>query len=289
MIIAPTRELADQIKTFIQCIGTYLNIKVHLCTGGTDIEDEKKILADGVHIVVGTPGRIHDMIKREYLNTQFLKILVLDEADEMLGRGFLDQVNDILKQVPSDTQICMFSATMPPEVIKMTEGIMNDPAKILVKKEDITLAGIKQFYISCSNDDVKFDNMVLIFSNMEITQCIIYCNKREKAEQLAEKMGEKGFVVSCIHGQMKQSDRNHIMKQFRSASTRILISTDLLARGIDVQPVGLVINFDLPLKKENYIHRVGRSGRFGRRGIAINLITKLEAKLMIDIEEHYST
>lgn len=141
MIIAPTRELADQIKTFIQCIGTYLNIKVHLCTGGTDIEDEKKILADGVHIVVGTPGRIHDMIKREFLNTSFLKILVLDEADEMLGRGFLDQVNDILKQVPSDTQICMFSATMPPEVIKMTEGIMNDPAKILVKKEDITLAG----------------------------------------------------------------------------------------------------------------------------------------------------
>lgn len=157
--------------------------------------------------------------------------------------------------------------------------------------------------------------MIVVFSNMEIAQCIIYVNKREKAETLASKMKEKGFVVSCIHGQMKQDMRNQIMKEFRSgkkpsipplpglagaisserswltqlASTRILISTDLLARGIDVHPVGLVINFDLPTKKENYIHRVGRSGRFGRRGIAINLISKLEAKIMIDIEQHYST
>lgn len=131
--------------------------------------------------------------------------------------------------------------------------------------------------------------MIVVFSNMEIAQCIIYVNKREKAETLAGKMKEKGFVVSCIHGQMKQDMRNQIMKEFRSASTRILISTDLLARGIDVHPVGLVINFDLPTKKENYIHRVGRSGRFGRRGIAINLISKLEAKIMIDIEQHYST
>lgn len=289
MVLAPTRELADQIKTVISCIGSYLNIKVHLCTGGTAIGEDRRILNDGVHVVVGTPGRVFDMIKRGYLVTNYLRILVLDEADEMLGRGFLDQVNEILKQVPSDTQICLFSATMPPEIIKMTEGIMNEPAKILVKNEDITLKGIKQFYISCSNDEVKFDNMVLIFSNMEIAQCIIYVNKREKCEFLSEKMNEAGFVVSCIHGQMKQDVRNQIMKEFRSASSRILISTDLLARGIDVQPVGLVINFDLPTKKENYIHRVGRSGRFGRRGIAINLISKLEAKIMIDIEQHYST
>lgn len=141
MVLAPTRELADQIKTFMQCVGTYLNIKVHLCTGGTDIAEDRRAFQEGVHVVVGTPGRVYDMIKREYLNTNYLRIMVLDEADEMLGRGFLDQVNEILKQVPSDTQICMFSATMPPEVIKMTDGIMTDPAKILVKNEDITLAG----------------------------------------------------------------------------------------------------------------------------------------------------
>ena len=141
MVLAPTRELATQIKTVMQCLGTYLNIKVHLCTGGTDIGEDRRALQDGVHIIVGTPGRVFDMIKREYLNTNYLRILVLDEADEMLGRGFLDQVNDILKQVPSDTQIGLFSATMPPEIIKMTEGIMNEPAKILVKNEDITLKG----------------------------------------------------------------------------------------------------------------------------------------------------
>ena len=149
--------------------------------------------------------------------------------------------------------------------------------------------GIKQFYISCSGDEIKFENMKLIFSSMEITQCMIYANTRDKAEWLADKMNSEGFVVSCIHGQMKQDVRSQVMKEFRSASSRILVSTDLLARGIDVHPVGLVINFELPKRKESYIHRVGRSGRFGRRGIAINLISKLEGRFLLDLEEFYST
>eukprot|EP00178_Gracilaria_changii_P009821 TRINITY_DN2852_c0_g1_i1.p1 TRINITY_DN2852_c0_g1~~TRINITY_DN2852_c0_g1_i1.p1 ORF type:complete len:395 (-),score=84.70 TRINITY_DN2852_c0_g1_i1:44-1228(-) len=289
MIVAPTRELADQIKEVITALGVFLGIKVHLCIGGTNVQEDRKIFQDGVHVVVGTPGRICDMMKRDILNHSFLKVLVLDEADEMLGRGFLDQVNEILKLIPADSQICLFSATMPPEIIKMTEAIMNEPAKILVKNENLTLEGIKQYFISCSSDEVKFDNLIEVFANMEITQCIIYVNTREKAESLAEKMREKAFQVSCMHGQMDMESRNKIMKEFRNADTRLLISTDLLARGIDVQPVGLVINFDLPNKKESYIHRIGRSGRFGRRGIAINLISKLEAKYMMDIEEYYST
>eukprot|EP00117_Sycon_ciliatum_P027592 scpid92030/ scgid22378/ ATP-dependent RNA helicase FAL1 len=178
---------------------------------------------------------------------------------------------------------------MSPEIIKMTEDIMNDPVKILVKNEDVTLKGIKQFYINCNNDQIKFENMILIFANMEITQCIIYVNTIEKCVNLAAKMREKGFAVSFINGQMEQEERSQVMREFRSGASRMLISTDLLARGIDVQQVGLVINFDLPNKKENYIHRVGRSGRYGRRGIAINLISKMEAKFMIDIEECYST
>eukprot|EP00178_Gracilaria_changii_P002194 TRINITY_DN13287_c0_g1_i1.p1 TRINITY_DN13287_c0_g1~~TRINITY_DN13287_c0_g1_i1.p1 ORF type:complete len:190 (+),score=35.62 TRINITY_DN13287_c0_g1_i1:33-572(+) len=166
---------------------------------------------------------------------------------------------------------------------------MTDPVKILVKNEDVTLKGIKQFYINCNNDEIKFENMILIFANMEITQCIIYVNTIEKCVNLANKMRESQFAVSYINGQMPQEERMQVMREFRSGASRILISTDLLARGIDVHQVGLVINFDLPNKKENYIHRVGRSGRYGRRGIAINLITKLEAKLMIEIEECYST
>jgi len=178
---------------------------------------------------------------------------------------------------------------MPPEIIGMTEKIMNNPAKILVKNENLTLEGIKQFYISCSTDEVKFDNLVEIFNHLDVNQCMIYVNTRERAEMLCEKMKEKKFVVSCMHAKMTQEERNACMSEFRSGVTRLLVSTDLLSRGIDVHQVGLVINFDLPQKKESYIHRIGRSGRFGRRGIAINLITKQEAKHMMETESYYNT
>jgi len=289
LILSPTRELATQTNDVVKAIGNYLGVKSHLSMGGTHVVDDKKKLGEGVHCVVGTPGRICDLLKREILVPNLLKVLVMDEADEMLGRGFLDQVNDILKLVPPQTQICLFSATMPPEIIKMTESIMNNPAKILVKNENLTLEGIKQFYISCSSDDVKFDNLIEIFSHLDVNQCMIYCNTREKAENLTEKMREKKFVVSCMHSKMNQEERNKIMNEFRTGSSRLLVSTDLLARGIDVYQVGLVINFDLPNKKENYIHRIGRSGRFGRRGIAINLITKPESSILMQIEEFYNT
>jgi len=289
VIAAPVRELAKQIHEVVKGIGNYLGIKVTLCTGGTHVTEDRKVLQEGVHVVVGTPGRLCDLMKREILVPNYLKVLVLDEADEMLGRGFLDQVNEILKLVPPDTQICLFSATMPPEIIKMTQTIMTDPAKILVKNENLTLEGIKQFYISCSTDDVKFDNLIEIFSHLDINQCMIYTNTRERAESLADKMKAKKFIVGCMHAKMTQEERNAVMAEFRSGSSRLLVSTDLLARGIDVHQVGLVINFDLPVKKENYIHRIGRGGRFGRRGIAINLITKAEAKFMMEIEEFYNT
>merc|ERR1712048_816355 len=289
LILSPTRELATQTNDVVKAIGNYLGVKSHLSMGGTHVVDDKKKLGEGVHCVVGTPGRICDLLKRDILMPNLLKVLVMDEADEMLGRGFLDQVNDILKLVPPQTQICLFSATMPPEIIKMTENIMNNPAKILVKNENLTLEGIKQFYISCSSDDVKFDNLIEIFSHLDVNQCMIYCNTREKAENLTEKMREKKFVVACMHSKMNQEERNKIMNEFRTGSSRLLVSTDLLARGIDVYQVGLVINFDLPNKKENYIHRIGRSGRFGRRGIAINLITKQESSILMQIEEFYNT
>lgn len=289
LIVAPTRELATQIADVVTKLGHYLKIKVHLCVGGTNVNEEKNKLKEGCHIVVGTPGRIRDMINRQFLSTSFLKMLIIDEADEMLGMGFLEQINEIIKMIPPDCQIALFSATISPEIIKLTKDIMNDPAKILVKKENLTLEGIKQYYLSCSTDQNKYENLFEIFSNIDINQCIIYCNTKEKAKTLAEKMTENDFMVSCISSELPQEKRNEIMKEFREGATRILVSTDLLARGIDVQQVGLVINFELPPKKENYIHRIGRSGRYGRRGIAINLVSQHEATYLLQIQEFYQT
>jgi len=289
LIIAPTRELATQIADVVNKLGFYMKAKVHLCVGGTSVIEEKNKLKEGCHIVVGTPGRIKDMINRNYLSTAFLKMLVIDEADEMLGMGFLEQINDIIKLIPPDSQIDLFSATISPDIIKLTKDIMNDPAKILVKKENLTLEGIRQFYLSCSTDQNKYENLFEIFSNININQCIIYCNTKEKARTLAEKMTENDFMVSCISSELTQEKRNEIMKEFREGATRILVSTDLLARGIDVQQVSLVINFELPPKKENYIHRIGRSGRFGRRGVAINLVSHHEATYLLQIQEFYQT
>lgn len=289
LIIAPTRELAIQIFEVVKNLGVFLKAQVHLCTGGTQVAEDKKRLKEGAHVVVGTPGRIRDMMNRQILDSTYLKMLIIDEADEMLGMGFLDQINEIIKLIPPDCQIGLFSATIPPEIIKLTESIMNNPAKILVKKENLTLEGIKQYYLSCANDASKYENLYEIFANIDVNQCIIYCNTKEKADKLAEQMREKDFVVSCIHGSMPQETRNQVMKEFREGASRILISTDLLARGIDVQQVGLVINLELPSKKENYIHRIGRSGRFGRRGIAINLVSTHEASYLTEIQEFYHT
>ena len=289
LIIAPTRELAIQIHDVIKALSVFLKLKIHLCTGGTQVSEDKKALKEGVHIVVGTPGRIRDMMNRQILDANYLKMLIIDEADEMLGMGFLDQINEIIKLIPPDCQIGLFSATIPPEIIKMTETIMDNPAKILVKKENLTLEGIKQYHLSCTNDANKYDNLFEIFANIDVNQCIIYCNTKDKAERLAEIMREKDFVVSCIHGSMNQDIRNSVMKEFREGASRILISTDLLARGIDVHQVGLVINIELPSRKENYIHRIGRSGRYGRRGIAINLVTSHEVNYMVEIQQFYHT
>merc|ERR1711976_144549 len=289
LILSPTRELAKQIDDNVKAIGNYLGVQSHIFKGGTPVAFDRKVLKDGVQVAIGTPGRINDLMQRDCLQTQHLKLVILDEADDLLGKGFLEQINEILKKIPPETQLALFSATMPPEVIKMCQNIMNNPAKILVKNQDLTLEGIKQFYISCSNDDIKFQNLIEIFSHLDVTQCIIYCNKIEKAQLIQEQMRKLKFVVGCIHGKMEQDERDRTMEEFRSGSSRLLVTTDLLARGIDIYQVGLIINFDLPTKKEQYIHRIGRSGRYGRRGLAINLITKQEGQMLLVLEQFYST
>jgi len=289
LVLSPTRELAEQTYKVVNGMGNYLKVKAHLSVGGTKVFEDKKRLAEGVNYLVGTPGRIKDLIKREFFQTHHLKVVIIDEADEMLGRGFLEDINDMLSVIPPETQMCMFSATMPPEIIKMTEAIMKDPCRILVQNKELTLEGIKQYYISCKDDEVKMDNIIELFSLLEVNQCMIYCNTVAKADYLTAFMRERKLVVGCLHAKLEQSERQRIMEQFRTGASRILVTTNVLARGIDVYQVGLVINFDLPLQKESYIHRIGRSGRYGRRGLAINLITRQEADVLFMIEEFYNT
>jgi len=289
LILAPTRELAQQTHKVLNSLGDYMNIKSHACVGGTAVREDIQILQRGVQIVVGTPGRVNDMISRSALRLDQLKMFVLDEADEMLSRGFKDQIYDVFQFLPPEVQVCLFSATMPVEILHMTKRFMRNPVRILVKKEAVTLDGIRQFYVSVEKEEWKLDTLCDLYETLTITQAIIYCNTRKKTEWLTEKMTQRDFTVSCMHGDMDMSERQLIMREFRSGSTRVLITTDLLARGIDVQQVSLVINYDLPTNRENYIHRIGRSGRFGRKGVAINFVSKDDVQALREIEQFYRT
>jgi len=289
LILAPTRELAQQIQKVVIALGDYMDLQVHACVGGTAVRDDIRTLQGGVHIVVGTPGRVYDMINRRALRLDSIRQFFLDEADEMLSRGFKDQIYDIFKFLPESVQVCLFSATMPLDVLEVTQRFMREPVRILVKKDELTLEGIKQFYIAVEKEEWKLDTLCDLYETLTITQAIIYCNTRRKVDWLQEQMQERDFTVSCMHGDMDQRERDIIMREFRSGSSRVLITTDLLARGIDVQQVSLVINFDLPTNRENYIHRIGRSGRFGRKGVAINFLTEGDVRYLRDIEQFYQT
>jgi len=289
LILAPTRELAQQICKVIRSLGDFLGITSHACIGGTLVRDDVRALTGGKQIVVGTPGRVYDMIQRRVLNLDHTRLFILDEADEMLSRGFKDQIYDIFQRLDEEIQVCLFSATMPSDILEISERFMRDPIRILVKRDDLTLEGIKQFYIGVEKEDFKFDTLCDLYETLTITQAIIYCNTRRKVDWLTDKMGQRDFTVSSMHGDMTGQERELIMKEFRSGSSRVLITTDLLARGIDVQQVSLVINYDLPPNRENYIHRIGRSGRFGRKGVAINFVTDDDVRAMRELEAYYNT
>lgn len=289
LILAPTRELALQIQKVVLGLGDLLNVQCHACIGGTNVQEDIAVLREGVHVVVGTPGRVQDMIQRRFLRTDKMKMFVLDEADEMLSRGFKAQIYDIFQLLPEKTQVVLLSATMPNSVLEVTTKFMQDPIRILVKKDELTLEGIKQFYIDVGEELFKIEVLIDLYETIAVTQAVIFCNTRRKVEFVQNRLQQEEFTVSAMHGDMDQSQRDTIMQEFRTGSSRILICTDLLARGIDVQQVSLVINYDLPTNLENYIHRIGRGGRFGRKGVAINFVTKDDISVMREIEVFYNT
>ncbi|RZC47099.1 hypothetical protein C5167_040061 [Papaver somniferum] len=249
LILSPTRELATQTEKVILAIGDHMKIQAHACIGGQSVGEDIRKLENGVHIVSGTPGRVCDMIKRRSLRTRAIKLLILDESDEMLSRGFKDQIYDVYRYLPPELQVCLISATLPHEILEITNKFMTEPVRILVKRDELTL----------------------------------------EVDWLTEKMRSYNFTVSSMHGDMPQRERDAIMKEFRDGATRVLITTDVWARGIDVQQVSLVINYDLPNNRELYIHRIGRSGRFGRKGVAINFVRNDDIRILRDIEQYYST
>jgi translation initiation factor 4A len=288
LVLAPTRELAEQTRLVVAALADYMDCNSHACVGGTRMVDNIRGVKDS-HFVVGTPGRIIHLLEGRHLNLHALKILILDEADEMLDRGFRDQIYDIFQSVPKETQVAIFSATLPPEALDISQKFLRDPIRILVKTEEVTLEGIKQFYIDVREDKYKLDTLCDLYETLTITQAIIYCKSRRQVEWLCDMMTQRDFTCSSMHGDMDHQERKLIMKEFRSGSSRVLITTDLLSRGIDVQTVSLVINYDLPLKKQSYVHRIGRSGRFGRKGVAINFVTENDVWNLREIEKYYDT
>jgi ATP-dependent RNA helicase len=292
LILSPTRELAEQSSKVISALGEYMKVSVLTAVGGKSLGQDCKALEQGnVSIVSGTPGRVYDLIqRRNVLNPSNLKCLILDEADEMLRGGFKAQIYDIYRLIPVSCQVCLISATLPPDVLEMTNKFMNDPVRILVRRDELTLEGIQQFYINVDKEEWKFDTLCDLYDTMTITQAVIFCNTRTKVDWLTTKMREKQFTVTSMHGEMDQSQRDAVMEEFRSGKSRVLIATDIIGRGIDVQQVSLVICYDLPTNRELYIHRIGRSGRFGRKGLAINFVKSGDdTRTLHDIEQFYHT
>ena len=289
IIIAHTRELAFQIESVIRALAQHTDIKFSLSVRGVPVRDNINELRQNPHIVIGTPGRINDMIGKYALNTETVRILVVDEADEMLSQGFKDQLYNIFTKLPKEVQVGLFSATMREGFFELTNNFMRNPVKILVKNDELTLEGISQFYINLERNDYKFDTLCDLYNVLTISQSIVYCNSRRLVEELAYRMRERNFTVACIHGEMSSREREETMAGFRNGANRVLIATDLMARGIDVQQVSVVINYDIPRNIDNYIHRIGRSGRYGRKGVAINFVTYYDQRRLQEIERFYST
>lgn len=293
IVMAPTRELAMQISNVFIAIGSYLkDYKVQLLVGGNSVDEDIKKLKDKEGpptVIVGTPGRIHDMIRRNHVNVKHIRVLTLDEADEMLSTGFKDQVYNIFQYMPKDIQLCLYSATVPNEIAELSKKFMRDPVRILVKSEMLTLEGISQFHINMEDDQGKYLTLKDLYDSLSVSQCIIYCNSVKRVQDLHSALLEDGYPVGAIHSSMDKQQRIESYKDFKQGKTRVLVSSNVTARGIDVQQVSIVINFDVPKCVHTYLHRIGRSGRWGRKGIGINFVTKRDFRYIKNIEQHYHT
>ena len=284
LVLSPTRELTLQTAKVFIALGSMMdNLRVQTVFGGSNIED-KNI----PHVICGCPGRVNDMMRRDRITSNDIKLVILDEADEMLSFGFKDQVYNIFQYFSNNIQVALFSATLPDSVYPIINKIMRNPVKISVKREMLTLEGIKQYFIAVEDDRQKYFTLKNLFSFLSISQCIIYCNSVKRVQELFEAMTEDQFPVCRIHSNMDKNERDKTFSDFKSGAYRVLISSNITARGIDIQQVSIVINFDLAKCVHTYLHRIGRSGRWGRKGVGINFITRRDIYKLKEIEKHYS-
>jgi translation initiation factor 4A len=291
LIVAPTHELVLQIVNVVRSIGSSMEgLLVKPVLGGASItEDMEYFKRQAPHIIVGCPGRMLDLLKRRVIHTSHIKSLMLDEADELLSSDFRNQIQDIIGKLPHSVQIALFSATLPEHIKEVTKLFMNNPVEIFVKQEQLTLEGIKQYCVAIHHPSQKYETLKDLYSSISVSQCIIYCNSINRVIELYEHLTEDGFAVSCIHSNMSKEEREHAFVDFRKGSSRILISSNVTSRGIDIQQVSVVINYEIPHDVSNYLHRIGRSGRWGRKGVAINFVTPRDVNTLRYIEKYYST
>ena len=290
LILSPTKELSTQTAKVLSNIGSMMvGLRVQTLFGGSSLDDYSGFLKkDSPHIICGCPGRVYDMMRRGNITTNKIKIVVLDEADEMLSQGFKEQVYDIFQYFNSDIQVALFSATLSPQIQPIIDKIMRNPIKITMKTEMLTLEGISQFFVAVEDDRQKYLILKDTFSAISVSQCIIYCNSVKRVADLYDAMREDGFPVCCIHSSMEPKERDAAFTEFKVGSCRVLISSNVTARGIDVQQVSTVINFDIPKDVHTYLHRIGRSGRWGRKGVGINFITRRDIPKISEIEQYYA-
>ena len=298
VVLCPTRQMAQAVQKVIVGLGDYMKVECMSCIDGTSASEDIAMLQKleaGVHCVVGTPGRVYDMIQRRALNPASMRQFVLEDFDEMLSRGFKDQVHSITQLLPPATQIIVASCTIPTDVREVASRFMRDPLLISNRNREITLEGIKQFYISVEREEWKLDTLCDIYETIAFTQAVIFCNTRRKVDWLTEQMRSRDFTVSAMHADMTQQERDVIHREFLTGASRTLITTDqpgilyIKGSGIDVQQVPLVINYDIPINREDYIHRIGRGGRNGRKGVAMNFLTTDDLRTFRDIETFYNT
>ena len=291
IILSPTRELSMQTSNVITNIGVFMTgLRIQTVFGGLAVDEGSSFSNKNIpHIICGCPGRVYDMLRRDKINSKYIKLVILDEADEMLSTGFKEQVYNIFQYFNNEIQVCLFSATIPDGMNTIVDKIMRNPVKISVKREQLTLEGISQYYVAVDDDRQKYATLKSIFSFITLSHTIIYCNSIKRVQDLYDAMCEDGFPVCRIHGAMEKAERDKAFNDFRNGASRMLISSNVTARGIDIQQVSVVVNFDLCKDIHTYLHRIGRSGRWGRKGVGINFVTRRDVGQLQRLEEHYCT
>jgi superfamily II DNA/RNA helicase len=291
LVLSPTKELSIQTASVMKNLGSAMNgLRIQILVGGSSIDDDANTLKNNPpHAIVGCPGRVFDMMRRNHIVSKNIKLIILDEADEMLSTGFKEQVYNVFQNLKNEVQVALFSATLPSGIHNITSKIMRTPVKIYVKAEQLTLEGISQYFVAVEDDIQKYDTLKDLYTSISVSQCIIYCNSVKRVSDLYDAMTEDGFPVCRIHSNMEKKDRDQAFMDFKTGRYRVLISSNVTSRGIDIQQVSVVINFDIPKCVHNYLHRIGRSGRWGRKGVGINLVTRRDISKLKEIEQHYST